>query len=72
MIGFDITFIGKEVSPALSTVVQPVEEIGGQTVEMIIDKICNKGNTEEKHIILEPRIVIRESTVKTTKSNLIF
>lgn len=67
LVGFDNTFISKEVSPTLSSVAQPIEEIGRQAIEMLIDKICEKENTEEKHVILEPRLVVRESTVKSVK-----
>lgn len=65
LIGFDNTFICKEVSPTLSSVAQPIEEIGRQSVEVLIDIINKKENTKEKHIILEPRLVIRESSVKS-------
>ncbi|MHC1681874.1 MAG: LacI family DNA-binding transcriptional regulator [Clostridiaceae bacterium] len=67
LIGFDNTFISKEVSPTLSSVAQPVEEIGRISIEILIDKICKKENTDERHVILETRIVGRESTVKSIK-----
>lgn len=67
LVGFDNTFISKEVSPTLSSVAQPIEEIGRQAIEILIDKICEKENIEERHVILEPRIVVRESTVKSIK-----
>ncbi|MEQ8155957.1 MAG: LacI family DNA-binding transcriptional regulator [Clostridiaceae bacterium] len=66
LVGFDNTFISKEVSPSISSVAQPVEEIGRKSVEMLIDKINDKKNKEENHILLEPRIVVRESSIKTT------
>ena len=65
LVGFDNTFICKDVSPTLSSVAQPIEEIGKQSVEVLMDKICKKENLQEKHVILEPRIVIRESSVKS-------
>lgn len=64
LIGFDNTFIGKEVSPSISSVAQPVEEIGKLSIEILLDKILNKQQSNEKHIVLESRIVARESTVK--------
>lgn len=65
LVGFDNTFISKEVSPNLSTVAQPVEQIGRQAVEILMDKISGKQGQEEKHIVLEARLVVRESSVKT-------
>lgn len=65
LVGFDNTFISKEVSPTLSSVAQPIEEIGRQSVEILIDNICGKKDVQEKHIIIEPRLVVRESSVKS-------
>ncbi|URZ02264.1 LacI family DNA-binding transcriptional regulator [Clostridium felsineum] len=65
LVGFDNTFISKEVSPTLSSVAQPIEEIGRQSVEILIDNICGKKDVQEKHIIIEPRLVVRQSSVKS-------
>lgn len=67
LVGFDNTFISKEVNPTLSSVAQSIEEIGRQSVEVLMDKICKKNDIDEKHIILEPRLVVRESSVKSSK-----
>ena len=64
LIGFDNTYIAKEVSPSISSVSQLVEEIGSKAVEMLMDKINSNEKIQEKHVILEPRLVIRESSVK--------
>jgi len=67
LVGFDNTFISKEVSPAISSVAQPLEEIGRQAVEILISKV-NKNNLEKEiHIILEPRLVVRESSMKLNR-----
>jgi LacI family transcriptional regulator len=66
LVGFDNIFIDKEVTPNLSSVAQPIDEIGRQAVHMLIDKIT-KNNIEEQHIVLEPRIVVRESSLKLIK-----
>jgi LacI family transcriptional regulator len=67
LVGFDNTFVSKEISPSLTSVAQPIEEIGKLSVQLLIDKICKKDNIDEKHIILEPRLVVRESSVKSTR-----
>ena len=67
LVGFDNTFISKETSPTITSVAQPIEEIGRQAIEILVDKICKENNVDQKHIVLEPRIVVRESSVKSTK-----
>ncbi len=67
LVGFDNTFIGKEVSPTMSSVAQPIEEIGKQSIQILIDKINHKEKIEEEHIILKTRIVVRESSLKSNK-----
>lgn len=66
LVGFDNTSISKEISPTISSMSQPVEEIGKQSVEILMDMISNKEDIEEKHVILEPRLVIRESSLKSS------
>ncbi len=65
LVGFDNTFISKEVSPTISSVAQPVEEIGKQSVGILMDMISSKEDIKERHVILEPRLVVRESSVKS-------
>jgi LacI family transcriptional regulator len=64
LVGFDNTFISKEVSPSMSSVAQPIEEIGSLAVKSLLEKINTDENISEKHIILEPRLVARESSIK--------
>jgi LacI family transcriptional regulator len=64
LVGFDNTFISEEVSPTLSSVTQPIEEIGRQSVQMLIDQIYDNESTEKKHVILKTRLIARESSVK--------
>ena len=64
LVGFDNTFISKEVSPSISSVAQPIEEIGSLAVKSLLEKINTDENISEKHIILEPRLVVRESSIK--------
>jgi Transcriptional regulators len=65
LVGFDNTYLTKEVSPSISSVAQLVEEIGRKAVEILMDKINSTEELEEKHVILEPRLVVRESSVKS-------
>lgn len=67
LVGFDNTFISKEVNPPISSVAQPLEEIGKQAVEVLMDKISQSDLKKETHIILEPRLVVRESSMKIVR-----
>ncbi|MBW9154169.1 LacI family transcriptional regulator [Clostridium estertheticum] len=68
LIGFDNTFISREVTPTISSVAQPIEEIGKQSIKILIDKIDPKKETKEEHIILNTKIIVRESTLKSIKN----
>ncbi len=62
IIGFDNSFICELLHPSLTTVQQPIEEIGILVVESIIDLI----NNEEliiKDYLVETRLIKRDSTL---------
>ncbi|MGL5616691.1 MAG: LacI family DNA-binding transcriptional regulator [Sarcina sp.] len=60
IIGFDGMDITRFYNPSLSTVEQPRKEIAKHSVELILDLIKNK--SEHKHIILETRLIERDSS----------
>lgn len=61
--GYDDSYVAELVSPKLTTVSQPVYQMGCAAAEMIIRKIEEEG-LPEKTIVFEPRLVIRESTLR--------
>ena len=63
IVGFDDTFICESVRPTLTSIYQPIEEIGRLAVELLLARI-EGGPTEkeEQHIVLEPKLVKRETT----------
>lgn len=61
VIGFDDIELASYVEPKLTTVHQPIYEIGFSAIELLI-KIINKEKLKEKKIILGTELVIREST----------
>ncbi|WP_242954377.1 LacI family DNA-binding transcriptional regulator [Clostridium oryzae] len=65
LVGFDNIYISKEVSPSISSVAQLIDEIGTRAVEILMDKINEVDEEKERHIVLEPRLVIRESSLKS-------
>ena len=69
LVGFDDIPLASVVSPALTTIAQPILKISELAIELLIDRIQNKSSEfEEKHIVLPTQIVIRESC-KNMESN---
>jgi LacI family transcriptional regulator len=61
IIGFDNVEISKFIEPQLSTIGQPAYEMGVKGAEQLIKLIEGK-KIEKKNIILEPELIIRETT----------
>ncbi len=68
IVGYDDISFSLYHSPKLTTIHQPVYEIGEIASHLIIDAI-EKGYSEPKHIKLEPRLVIRETSVPRSVKN---
>ncbi|RAK16882.1 LacI family transcriptional regulator [Anoxybacillus vitaminiphilus] len=61
VVGFDNTILATIVDPPLTTIAQPIDEMGRQVVDLLV-----RGIEEEKHtkqrVILPPELIIRNST----------
>ena len=64
IIGFDNIDISAMVDPALTTMEQPIYEMGSKAAEALIALMGGR-TLAEKNIRLEAKLVIRESTLKT-------
>ncbi len=64
IVGFDNSMISEHVRPSLTTVEQPIEEIGYFSVSMLIDMIENKIALNNNDIIFPHKIMERESCRK--------
>jgi len=62
IVGFDNQRFAEYILPPLTTVAQPFYQIGQRAVEILLDKI--DGNTNTKHVVLAPELVVRESTMQ--------
>lgn len=60
LITFDDVELFNYISPALSSIAQPLEEIGKKSVSILMDQI-NGLNGSAKNEILETKLIIRES-----------
>ena len=69
VVGFDNTYLSRQVRPTLTSVGQPIEDIGRIAVETILSKIDGERVVEPRWIPLEPRLVPRESTASRRNSS---
>lgn len=62
IVGFDDIRVAAYLRPALTTVRQPLEEIGRQAVDLLLSPAAAKSpGAEPMRIFLEPQLVIRDS-----------
>jgi len=66
VIGFDDIDIASQISPALTTVAAPVDEIGRQSFN-ILDRLIQGEEIDNKHIALAAHLVIRQTCTKLNK-----
>lgn len=59
--GFDNSLLAKEISPKLTALAQPLEEIGKKGVEVLLNQISS--GAEPQMYELESRVIVRESTI---------
>lgn len=59
--GFDDVPLAEHAHPPLTTVRQPIYEIGQRICEMLVYLLQASGKLEERHVILKPQLVVRES-----------
>jgi len=61
IVGFDDIELALYITPPLTTVAQPKQEIGQLTVELVLERI-RRPAIEARRKVLSPRLVIRDST----------
>lgn len=65
LVGFDNISFASAVSPSLTTISQPIQELSRQAVSILINKIQNRDDVQPaKKILLDPELVIRESCLE--------
>jgi len=58
--GFDDIPLAEHAQPPLTTVRQPIYDIGRRICAMLI-QLLREGTLEERHVVLEPQLVVRQS-----------
>ena len=63
IVGFDDLDLASYVRPSLTTVHQPVQEIGAEALSLALSLLHDETErADHQHVILEPGLVVREST----------
>lgn len=63
--GFDNTFLANEARPQLTSVAQPVADIARLALDHLLERIAGRHADQPVKIVLEPTLVVRDSTRKT-------
>jgi len=61
VVGFDDIPLASLVNPALTTIAQPIYEMGREAMSLLVKNIEKKDLTKSK-IILDTKLIVREST----------
>jgi DNA-binding LacI/PurR family transcriptional regulator len=61
VVGFDDVPEAAYFSPPLTTVRQDFDEVGLLALKLLLQQMA-EGSTEERHAVVEPQLVVREST----------
>nr|WP_311289772.1 LacI family DNA-binding transcriptional regulator [Paenibacillus glycanilyticus] len=60
IIGFDDTVLASVTDPPLTTVAQPIEQMGQRAVQLVVRRIGQPGEVSER-VVLAPSLTIRQS-----------
>jgi LacI family transcriptional regulator, repressor for deo operon, udp, cdd, tsx, nupC, and nupG len=61
VMGFDNLSICNVVSPALTTVAQPMYDIGREAARLLVERITKGNTSSQKNVIFQPEVVARGS-----------
>ncbi|MGC8783920.1 MAG: LacI family DNA-binding transcriptional regulator [Armatimonadota bacterium] len=61
VIGFDNQDTSAFVSPPLTTVAQPMREIGRQAASLLLERIHRERSVPQQRVLLAPQLVVRQS-----------
>jgi LacI family transcriptional regulator len=61
VVGYDDLEIARFANPPLTTIAQPKKEIGVRAIELLVDRISQKGRPPSR-LVLPPELIVRRST----------
>ena len=62
VVGFDDIFSAAFATPSLTTVRQPLEEMGRRGAQVLLERIADREKKFTAEIVMSPELVVREST----------
>ena len=68
VVGFDDIGVANFYTPRLTTIRQPLEEMGRQAVERLIARIRRPNDEQPATVMLKPELVVRESTKRSARA----
>lgn len=63
IVGFDDTVLSTICEPPLTTIAQPIDEMGKKVVELLIEEIEKKKESKQR-VVLSPKLIVRNSTAR--------
>lgn len=63
LIGFDDTIVASTTVPGLTTVSQPIEEMGKKTVDILLEEI-QLGKSKKDRVLYNPQLIVRGTAEK--------
>jgi LacI family transcriptional regulator len=67
MVCFDDHDLFRLHSPSITCVSQPIEEIGRQIVNVLMQELNHPSSTSQ-HLVLQPTLEVRESTMRIAET----
>jgi DNA-binding LacI/PurR family transcriptional regulator len=68
VVGFDNTILATIIDPPLTTIAQPIQDMGRKVIDLLVKEIHGTKHAKQR-IVLLPELIVRKST-KSIKSNL--
>ena len=62
VVGFDGIHLAEYTAPALTTVAQPIFDLGWRAAELLLDRLETGGSEQPKTVVLETSLIVRGST----------
>jgi DNA-binding LacI/PurR family transcriptional regulator len=62
VVGFDDILSAAYATPSLTTVRQPLTEMGKRGAQILLERIAGRGNEYPAEVVMHPELVVREST----------
>jgi LacI family transcriptional regulator len=70
VVGFDDILGASYHTPSLTTVRQPLEQMGREGARILLERIANPGGELTPEVVLQPQLIVRESTAAARRTFL--